>query len=1826
MTQLNRTLSLVSVNPYYDNSVPVGSNIRFTFSEPIVAGSGFIIITNSLGEVVLRESVNGPNVKIQDNVLILDPSVDLAFATDYRVTISSGIVKATDGLVYTVGYPEVASFRTEISNVPVNFNGSDRTETIYGGTQADQLNGGGGADTIFAYDGDDVINGDDISDTNIYANDMINAGNGNDLVHGNVGNDWLGGDFGNDTLYGDAGDDSINGGRGNDVLYGGTGDDSLFDDGGQNQLYGGEGNDKFYSYSSYEAGDFSQLFGGPGKDEFAANGADDVYGDEGDDLINFQPNFSHTRSATLDGGSGDDQFALGLDSHQNTINIVTGPGRDTLALRYSYSAFQGTHYLVHDFSPGQGGDKIDLSNILASYNNVIGNPFASGGILKLVQQGSDTVLQLKPQNSTASDFINLLVLKNILPSQMTSANFVGDINPDGSQTGATIVGTVGPDTLRGNVLNDHISGLSGNDQLFGGVGNDTLVGGASDSFQDADTLDGGDGDDLLIGGSDNDLLYGQRGNDTLEGGEGNDQFLDTFGFNVFRGQGGDDEFQISATDYEPFEGGEYEGGSGNDLFTINAYSRVKNVTLSGGEGADTYLIQKANMRDVKVLDFSVADGDKIDLSFLIPNAGTGASLANPFGSSLGYFRLDQVGSQVVLMFDEDGAKGSEYGMRPILTLENLQVQSLSAANFTNGWHPNGRDVGVELRGTRDADRLVGMGLNDTIYGGESNDTIQAGAGDDWLFGDAGDDVLYGESGNDFLVALAGSDTLFGGEGNDVLEGGDGDDVLNDESGTNILRGGAGKDQISINANGSSVEGGEGDDVIRTAVGALTVDAGPGNDRVEFGSFWAPQTGNEIAKIDLGDGDDKLFFSPQAQDSIAIVTGGSGKDTYELSSNAAYGHLIVSDFQAGRDGDVIDLMNLISTYNYKSGNPLGSGGVFRIVQKAADTVIEFDNDGPEHLLFSFRPILTLKNVQASALKTANFIGSLNPDGSNMGLTISGNEKSEILKGTLLDDRIFGLNGNDTIYGESGNDQLDGWEGNDSLDGGEGGDTLRGGAGDDSLSDRSRDGDNYLSGDAGNDWIISDGMGQNLLLGGEGNDTLTAGNGNDALYGQDGNDRISVQVGAYSNGQPVKSHIVTVSGGNGQDSISLQYGYSGVEKVTAQISGGAGIDQFILNGVYSNVQFIINDFVAGKSGDILNLTNLLPYSVRDKNPFGTSGYARLIQRGEDTIVQIDTDGPDGDKQFQDTYTLTKINAADITAANFVNYFSPDGIDRGVEREGDESDDQIDGTRFNDTLFGASGDDKIDGGLGNDQLFGGAGNDQLEDGAGDNTIAGGAGNDKIRISGGGYNQVDAGAGDDIVTFIGGTGVILGGDGNDQISVSNQTYGGAPGKLTLDGGAGNDQFIFSDYPMNQLAIEVRGGNGAELYQLGMGSLSSELTILDFDTATNGDQISLTSITNYLNYMYSITGNPFTNGYLELQQRGKDTVLIFDADGKGAALGKVIMTLQNVDVNQLNKNHFLDFYDPKGGTEGMTFNGDAQANTLRGGWSSDKLFGLAGNDSLNGSGGNDFIDGGDGDDMLLAGFGNDTLIGGNGFDAVTFNEAFNNYKITRSESGFAVQGRYYDSQEGVDSISGVEYLQFSNLKINLSVKEKASSLPENNVKMLVDLYLAFFNRIPDADGIAYWLDQLKAGKSMATISESFYAIATSDQFASTSGFSKSMSDDNFIHAFYRNVLGRAQGADEGGLNYWKGKLADGSTTRSSLAQEILTAAHGFKGNADFGHVADLLDNKFVVGKTVAIDWGINFVYGAYEQTVSIAAAVTSNSTQQALQLVGVNAEDFQFF
>ena len=254
--------------------------------------------------------------------------------------------------------------------------------------------------------------------------------------------------------------------------------------------------------------------------------------------------------------------------------------------------------------------------------------------------------------------------------------------------------------------------------------------------------------------------------------------------------------------------------------------------------------------------------------------------------------------------------------------------------------------------------------------------------------------------------------------------------------------------------------------------------------------------------------------------------------------------------------------------------------------------------------------------------------------------------------------------------------------------------------------------------------------------------------------------------------------------------------------------------------------------------------------------------------------------------------------------------------------------------------------------------------------------------------------------------------------------------------------------------------------------------------------------------------------------------------------------------------------------------------------------------------------------DLLTGTAGNNSINGGGGIDTLLVSAGIRNYSVTKTATGYTLIDKI--GTDGVDNLVNVEAIKFSDKTINLTVQAKAASAPQADVTRLVELYTAFFNRVPDADGMSFWIGEMKAGKTTNQVAEAFYNAGVN--YSSLTGFSSTMKNADFINVIYKNVLGRKDGADAGGLSFWEGEITSGRATRGTLVTNILDSAHTFKGDKTWGWVADLLDNKITVAKKFSIDMGLN--YNTPEESITkgmaIASAITATDTSAAVTLIGV--------
>lgn len=283
-----------------------------------------------------------------------------------------------------------------------------------------------------------------------------------------------------------------------------------------------------------------------------------------------------------------------------------------------------------------------------------------------------------------------------------------------------------------------------------------------------DNLEAGDGFNMFYGNGGNDDIYGGENIDFMFGGDGDDTLLGRNGTNIIHGDAGND------TIYDGDDSSYLSGGDGDDFIYGGGGADVLdggagNDYLQGDHGDDTYIFKKGYGMD------------KI-------NASSGLNTIRISDLTVGQM-INTRNAQNDLIIDFSG------------TNDQLVVQGFFNYNsnrnfnfvFDNGTALGQYDVTAKyapIYGTDNGEWLaIQNGDDGIIHGLSGDDGLSGGSGNDELYGDDGNDTLYGNDGNDILDGGIGNDSLNGGNGNDTYIFGKGynNDVINNWGGDSIVR-------------------------------------------------------------------------------------------------------------------------------------------------------------------------------------------------------------------------------------------------------------------------------------------------------------------------------------------------------------------------------------------------------------------------------------------------------------------------------------------------------------------------------------------------------------------------------------------------------------------------------------------------------------------------------------------------------------------------------------------------------------------------------------------------------------------------------------------------------------------------------------------------------------------------------------------------------------------------------------------------------------------------------------------------------------------------------
>jgi hypothetical protein len=180
------------------------------------------------------------------------------------------------------------------------------------------------------------------------------------------------------------------------------------------------------------------------------------------------------------------------------------------------------------------------------------------------------------------------------------------------------------------------------------------------------------------------------------------------------------------------------------------------------------------------------------------------------------------------------------------------------------------------------------------------------------------------------------------------------------------------------------------------------------------------------------------------------------------------------------------------------------------------------------------------------------------------------------------------------------------------------------------------------------------------------------------------------------------------------------------------------------------------------------------------------------------------------------------------------------------------------------------------------------------------------------------------------------------------------------------------------------------------------------------------------------------------------------------------------------------------------------------GGFGQDTLIGNSVNNRLRGNGDDDFLDGGE------------------GIDTAVYSGTAESYYLEFADPA-AYTLTMMDltaDRDGFDTFINVERLQFADTMLALDI------WPNETAGNTYLLYQAAFDRAPDEEGLGFWIHSVDNGANI--VNDVALNFILSDEFIGLYGANTSVPE--FMHLLYQNVLNRVP--DQEGLNYWLTEFA----------------------------------------------------------------------------------------
>ena len=1511
-----------------------------SYNDVIITGNGFNTVLGGNG----TDSITGGD----DTDVVLGDNGSATFVNVGGVSLLTGI-DSTDA---AIGGDDIISV------------GSGRN-SIIGGFGADQITGGANEDVVIGDNGQASFNLSGILisittiDPTIGGVDVIQVGNGYNVVIGGFGGDQITGGDDRDVVVGDNGSttfsatgillaigtldptiggvDTINTGAGDNTVLGGIGGDQITGGDGRDVVIGDNGSATFdatgvlTNITTSDAGlagayDDVILTGGGFNTVLGGNGADTITGGAGTDVV-----LGDNGSATFVNASG--------------VSLLTN---------------------IISTDEAIGGD--DLISVGSGYNAIIGG------------FGADQITGGSDQDVVIGDSGEAIFnLAGYLTSITTIFPAIGGV--DTIQVGDgynVVIGGFGGDQITGGADRDVVVGDNGS-TTFSATGILLTIGTLDPTIGGVDTISTGAGDNTVLGGIGGDQITGGDGRDVVIGDNGSATF-DTTGVLTFITTS--DAGLAGAYDDVILTGGGFNsvlGGNGADTIT----GAAGNDVILGDNGSATFV----NVSGVSLLANIISTDEAIGGDDLI-------SVGNGFNAVIGGFGADQItgGSDQDVVIGDNGE--AIFNLAAYLTSITTIFPAIGGVDIIQ----------------------VGDGYN-VVIGGFGGDQITGGADRDVVVGDNGSTTFSATGilltigtldptigGVDTISTGAGDNTVLGGIGGDQITGGDGRDVVIGDNGsatfdtTGVL--------TFITTSDAGLAGAY-DDVILTGGGFNTVLGGNGADTITGGA------GNDVI---LGDNGSATFANVSGVSLLTQVTSADetigGDDLISVANgfNTVIGGFGADQITGGDDQDVIIGDNGVANFSLSgilttiTTTFPSIGGVDVIYTGLGDNAVLGGFGGDLITGGDGRDVVVGDNGNATFNTSGVLIDITTSDPTIGGVDIIqvGNGFNTVLGG-IGGDQITGGNDRDVVIGDNGNAQFNGsgvlvtitttdsaigdadlifvGDGDNVALGGFGADQITGGADGDVVV-----GDNgqaiftdtgilafitTLAPTIGGADIILVGDGDNAILGGIGGDQITGGNDRDVVIGDNGNmtfDTTGVLIGlltsdaslpgAYDDVILTGNGFNTVLAGNGADQVT-----GGSDRDV--VLGDNGSADFINASGVSLLQLIVSTDDAIGGNDIISVGNGRNTVI---GGFGADQVTGGLN--EDVVV-----GDNGRAEFNTAGILTYITTTSPAIG---------GVDVILVSDGEN------------TVLGGFGGDQITGGVDRDVVVGDNGNATFTD-AGVltfiTTSEPAIGGDDVILAGSGDNTVLGGIGADEITGGNGRDVVIGDNGNATFDMTGVLLLARTSDPTVPGSY-ND-VIFTGNGFNTVLAgngndRVTGGNGRDVVIGDNGvatfdnvaGISLLREILSTDTAIGGDDTIAAG--DGRNVMIGGFGK-------DLMTSGVDDDIAVGDNGHAFFSVGGVMTYITTISPEIGD---IDTIDVSDGDN--TVIGGFQGDFITSGSGRDVILGDNGNATFNDNdvltyitttepsiGGVDVIDAGDGDNVVIGGQTGDIINSGNGRDVV---------------------------------------------------------------------------------------------------------------------------------------------------------------------------------------------------------------------------------------------------